>query len=770
MKLNFPSLWLSITLTVVTMGFISLALAIFTGETYQQITLNNQKNAISKLMQHDANSILNDLDVNIKQLGLNLQYEKSFRDAFSKKNKNEIIKELNRHFHQYFVTAEIVDLEKIYVYDINFNLMSQSTERSENNFNNVICSEIINHAKKRNGAERLTSISALCKMKERNFYSTVVPIGGLIPQGYLQIVANPIHNLKGIDDRLGSPIKISSLNNIEIYKTKDWPSKEGLQHALLASYDIYSGNNQYAFTITTAHNISELNTKLNTTRSYLILIATLITITSVFVSFIILKRSTTIPVKNLLTQLIRIRENKENLGQEIKISGAKELKKVTIEFNRMTNELKELYHKLSENNILLYNEITERKLAEQALQVAHNVLEDKIEERTADLKIISENAQKANMAKSEFLSRMSHELRTPLNAILGYSELLLTDTEAELTADQRYQIEVTHRSAMHLLNLINEVLDLSSIESGKITIFHEEVCLQSVITETFSLLEPTAAINNISIINNTQLTDDIYITTEYQRLKQILLNLMSNAVKYNREQGSVTLSIEYLSDTTLKLVIQDTGIGIAPEQLEKVFTPFNRLDEYKSRVDGTGIGLTITKSLVELMGGEIGIQSVLSEGSTFWVTLPYHKNKAIQSKERKKEIKPSDEDEVSFENKKILIVEDDEANQELLAAMIQIYSVECDIAENGIEAIKKIQENDDYDFVFMDLNMPKMDGLQATREIRKLNSDKSNIIIIALTANAMQGDKQKCLAAGVNDYIKKPLSLKKLKETLQKWL
>lgn len=770
MKLNFPSLWLSITLTVLTMGIISLALAIFTGETYQQITLNNQKNAISKLIQHDANTVFSDLDDNLKQLGLNLQFEKSFRNAFFKRDTKKILTELNRHFNQYFVTAGVVDLEKIYVYDINFNLVAQSTERSENNFDQVICSEIINSAKTRTGAERLIALSSLCKIAERTFYSTLVPIGGLIPRGYLQIIANPIHNLKAIDNRLGSPIKISSLNNPEIYMTKNWPSNEDLQHALLASYDIYSSSNQYVFTITAAHNISELNTKLNTTRSYLIFIAIFITLASVMVSFIILRSSTTIPVKNLLTQLTRIREDKDNLGQEIEITGARELKEVTIEFNRMTNELKELYHKLSENNTLLSNEIAERKLAEEALQVAHHVLEDKIEERTIDLKRTSEKAQKANMAKSEFLSRMSHELRTPLNAILGYSELLLTDDKNKLTPDQQYQVEVTQRAGMHLLSLINEVLDLSSIEAGKIIISDEEVCLQNVITETVSLLEPTANKNNITITNNTHDTSDIFITTEHQRLKQILLNLMSNAVKYNKEQGSISLSIEYLSDKMLKLTVQDTGIGIAPEQHGKVFEPFNRLDEYKSRVDGTGIGLSITKSLVELMGGEIGIQSALSEGSTFWVTLPYHKMKKAASKEKNKDTGTSGKDKTAFENKKILIVEDDEANQVLLEAMVQTYSVECDIAENGIEAIKKIQENDDYAFVFMDLNMPKMDGLEATKEIRRLNSDKRNIVIIALTANAMQGDKEKCLAVGMDDYVKKPLSLKTLKEVLQKWL
>lgn len=770
MRLNFPSLWLSITLTILTMGIISLALATFTGETYQKITLDNQRNAISKLIQHDAKTIIDSLDENIKQLGLNLQYEKPFRNAFFKKNKIEIVKELNRHFHQYFVTADIVDLEKIYVYDINFNLVSQSTEREENNYDEIICAETLNQAKNRTGAERLIALSALCTFKHRHFYSTLVPIGGLVPRGYMQIIANPVHNLKNITERLGSPIKISSRNNPELYKTENWPGKDSIKHALLASYDLYSDSQQYIFTITTAHNITALNAELNTTRSYLILVAIIITLSSMFVSFIILRGSTTIPVQNLLSQFSKIREDKENLGKEIKLTGASDLRKVTKEFNRMSYELKALYHQLSENNVLLSSEITERKLAEEALQLAHHVLEDKIEERTSELKDISEKAQKANMAKSDFLSRMSHELRTPLNAILGYSELLLNDTKEKLTKNQRYQLEVTRRAGMHLLSLINEVLDLASIESGKITISHEEVCLQNVITETFSLLAPTAKKSDVTLINNTHDTSDIYIITEHQRLKQILLNLMTNAVIYNKEHGSVTLSIEYLSDTTLKLIIQDTGIGIAKDKIEKVFSPFNRLEEYKSRVDGTGIGLTITKSLVELMGGEIGIQSALSEGSVFWVTLPYHKNKSLISSPVTDEVRQSEEEETAFENKKILIVEDDEANQELLVAMVQTYSVESDIAGNGIEAIEKILENDVYDLVFMDLNMPKMDGLEATRQIRKLDSEKRNTIIVALTANAMQGDKEKCLAAGVDDYIKKPISLKTLKEALQKWM
>ena len=361
MRLKFPGLRASIILTVVTLGLVSLSLAIFTGEIYQKLTLNNQVNSISKIIEHDTKSSLAELNEKLMYLGLNLQKEEHFRNIYNKKDKEKLSKIINRHFYQHLVTAGIINLEKMYIYDMNYKLIAESTEKPGNNFDKIICSELINGAKKRVGTDRLIVISYLCNLNKRSFYSVLVPIGGLKPEGYLQIVANPIHNLKDIEQRLGSPIKVSSDKNSQIFKAENWPSKGEMENALLAGYDLYSDNNEYLFTITTAHDISELNIKLNKTRNYLIFIALIITTLSVIISFMILRKSTTIPVNNLLTQLKNIRKNKDNLGEEIQIVGAQELKEVAIEFNHMTKELQKLYQKISQKNALLKNEVTERK-------------------------------------------------------------------------------------------------------------------------------------------------------------------------------------------------------------------------------------------------------------------------------------------------------------------------------------------------------------------------------------------------------------------------
>lgn len=769
MTLNSPSLRVALTLTVLAMGFITLALVIYTGQTYQNITLDSQKQAISNHIRRDTAEILEKLDDNLKNLGLSLQHEKHFRKIFTERKSKDLSLELNSHFHQYFVTAGILDLEKIYVYDINFNLISESSAEPENKSLKVICPDIIKKAKPRKGADRLVTLNRLCEKNNRAFFTSLVPIGGLIPKGYMQIVANPVHDFKKLDRMLATPITITHPKSGVIYQSENWPSDTQLNQILISHYKLHSDNNKYLLTISSAQNLSSLNLKLDDTRNFILIISSLITFSMMILSFIALKKSTLKPIKNILKQVSEIHKDKDNLGNEIKVTGAIELKELALGFNNLMTELQSLYRDISNNNRLLENEVAERKSAEHALLTAHEELEDKIRERTIDLERVTKEAQKANNAKSDFLSRMSHELRTPLNAILGYAELLLADIKDPLSKEQKYKIEVTQRSGMHLLSLINEILDLSSIESGKITMTSENIQLDKVVNETLSLIVPIATKNNISI--NTDFSDisHVFVNTEHQRLKQVLLNLMTNAIIYNNENGSVTLNISLIDKNTLKINVADTGIGIAKDQIDKLFLPFNRLEEYKSRVDGTGIGLAITKSLVELMDGEMGVESEPGKGSDFWISLPYTYNETVKSTSSPVTTISTDMKEPHSAGEKILVVEDDEVNLDLVTTFLSYIHYDYDIAENGLEAIEKIKNND-YPLVLMDLNMPVMDGIEASLEIRKLDSNKKDIIIIALTANAMKGDKEKCLAAGMNDYLAKPVSVKTLKETLKKWL
>ena len=758
-------------LTVFVMGFITLTLVMYTGQTYQAITLDSQKQAISDRIRRDTEQILEELHSNLKNLGLSLQHEKYFRKIFSERKTKDIILELNHHFNQYFVTADILDLEKIYVYDINFNLISESSEKPENNVSEIICSEIINIAKPRNGAKRLTTLKYLCQSNNRIYFSSLVPIGGLSPKGYIQIIANPIHELKKLDAILAAPIKITNSDSQVIYLSENWPDNNKLDHILSSSYQLHTDDNQYAFTITTAQNLSSLNVKLDNTRNFIIVVSLLITFIMMLLSFFSLKKSTLKPIKNILNQVSEIHKDKEKLGNEITVSGAIELKELALGFNNLTSELQSLYKDISDNNLLLEEEILERKAAENALRIAHENLEDKVKERTIELEQVTEQAQKANNAKSEFLSRMSHELRTPLHAILGYIELLIADKKNPLAKKQIYNIEVAQRAGMHLLSLINETLDLSSIEAGAITITSENIHLDKVVNETLSLITPIAIKNNISIKSDFGDISNIIINTEHRRLKQVFLNLITNAIIYNKINGSVTLNISIINENILKIRFIDTGIGISKDQIDKIFIPFNRLEEYKYRADGTGIGLTITKSLVELMDGEIGIESEPGKGSVFWITLPYTTEEIIESSTTNlpdATVETNKAHSTSTKHK-ILVVEDDEVNQEFIQTVLSYLNIDSDIAENGLQAIEKIKSNN-YPLVLMDLNMPVMNGIDATIEIRKLDSAKKDITIIALTANAMKGDKERCLAVGMNDYISKPVSVKVLKSTLQHWL
>lgn len=411
----------------------------------------------------------------------------------------------------------------------------------------------------------------------------------------------------------------------------------------------------------------------------------------------------------------------------------------------------------------IVRDITERKQVEEELDKYRTQLEKIVQERTLNMKSALNEAERANSAKSDFLSHMSHELRTPLNAIIGFGQMLELDAEA-FNDTQQGNVKEILDAGHHLLNLINDVLDLAKIESGKLEVSMESVNLDDVLQQCLSLIQPHAEARQIKIIEN--LCDKGYsVQADFTRLKQVLLNLLSNAVKYNCESGSITVDSEIIDKQRLRISVADTGEGLTDEEITQLFKPFERINE-ANNVEGTGIGLVITKHLVELMGGTVGIKSSKDKGSVFWIELVSDTLQSEQKNEAAKKEQLSIISSKHTEHKnKVLYIEDNPANLRLVTQLltqqpnIQLYSAEEPL--HGLElAFEHIP-----DLILLDINLPGIDGYEVLLRLRQKEVTQ-NIPVIAISANAMKKDIERGMAAGFDDYITKPINVKVLLDTV----
>ena len=470
-------------------------------------------------------------------------------------------------------------------------------------------------------------------------------------------------------------------------------------------------------------------------------------------------------INNLIVGTKKFANNE--LDYRIKVTSEDEISELENSFNNMAKEINTLISTQRELNEHLEDKVDEK--TKELLQINEN-LEKEVENRTESLKEALLKAQNSDKVKSTFLANMSHEIRTPLNSIIGFSELLTNNSDIDESA-KKYS-SIIEESAKSLLTIINDILDISKIESGNFDINIKQMNIHEVCRNVFELFSNKADDKKITFTFNINKDIPTCLLSDGIRIRQVLSNLISNAIKFTNENGEIDFKVSFIQEKNnlikLRFLVKDSGIGIPSTKLANIFEPFIQVDNESNRkYEGTGLGLSISSHIIKLLGSKIEILSEIDAGSSFWFDLELKTCNASMNLIQ-------EEEQIVFNDKysgEILVAEDNTLNQELIKYILESLGLNYKIVANGKDAINEYK-NGAYNLILMDINMPIVDGIESFNQIREYEKSNNlvNIPIIALTANVIKGDKEKFLNLGMNGYLTKPIDMKELKNIFAVYL
>lgn len=595
--MGYGSLRRHMTLIILGMGLLGVILALSGSQIYRQLILADQQQAFSRLIALKADDLLQQLYHQVTELGASLQSNPALQTAFKQKNTLELQQALDAQFKQIFVTANIITIQKMMIYDADFQLVSQSSNPPHTL---EICPQFMTQLQQRISYARLKPTSALCHWNHQPTFAVVVPIGSVRILGYLLLAVDPLPYLKKIEPVLGMPLDIQDVSQQVLYTSAH---RNPTAHYLTSGHSLFGVNQQPVLTLTVWNEVSQLNEQLQHARYWILGVALCCTFIVMAGVWVLLNRQLLLPLSTLLKHLRKIEADDQYLGEPLTIGGYSEIQTLATGFNKMSATLKQTY---------------------ESLQQQHDHLDDLVRERTLELLILRDQALQANQAKSRFIANISHEFRTPLNALLGYSEIIQEEAKERGHVCYLDDLSRLREASQRLLGLVNDALAVARIETGKIELNLSNIELEPLVADLLNSLQPRLhkQHNQIQVHYEGQ-QRELYADAE--KLKQILFNLLDNANKFTHA-GHITLTITPKTlghEHWFEFQIADTGIGIETTQIDTLFELFTQADESSSRrYEGTGMGLALSQRFSHLMGGTITATSVLGQGSTFTVTLP----------------------------------------------------------------------------------------------------------------------------------------------------